>query len=471
MKYFYIILIFLSSISISTPFPVISSETHNNVTSNSSYLLENSWNNTFGSPSITDVVHDGIITSDGNFAFTGLTHPHYDSVWLVKVHENGSLMWNFTYSSNFSSKEYSQGNSVIETVDKGFLIAGKVSIHDQGIDLWIIKTDKDGYSEWNKTYKLEGITAQSEEAFDIIQTQDGGYIILGKEFIDTFDPPRRVSMVWLIKITQDGIIEWNYHYGIKDEVKYEDLSLLRSQGQSIIQIENNGFAFIGSITSIDDSGQDLWLVKLNTKGIMEWNRTFKGEGLVDGNSIYLTKDKDFIIVGTDKTLVGATKSKVLLIKTDSEGNEIWRETFGGKGENVGNDMKIDSNGDFVVIGYTTSYSLDGSEDILLLKTDFQGKELWRCTFGSEFKNEYGKSLVINNNYYLIFGVTNSRNENNEYESDAILYFVTEEECLKRAVTETGLNSSSSLSLSENFIPLLIMTLLLTILLRKKRNYK
>ncbi|MHC3128979.1 MAG: hypothetical protein IBV52_02745 [Candidatus Bathyarchaeota archaeon] len=115
---------------------------------------------------------DLIETSDGGYAITGhksLGAGEYDFI-LIKTDWAGYMEWNRTYNRT----RYDRAESLVETSDGGYAIAGYVGNH--GVeDFWLIKTDAFGNMEWNRTYG----GPDTEQAYSLVATSDGGYAMAG----------------------------------------------------------------------------------------------------------------------------------------------------------------------------------------------------------------------------------------------------------------------------------------------------
>jgi len=267
------------------------------------------------------------------------------------------------FTKNFGGNLWDYGNSVQQTIDGGYIITGEISSSENGSsDIWLIKTDSEGQEEWNQTFDGN----DRDYGKSVKQTVDGGYIIIGSTGSDYYYD------VWLIKTDPKGTEEWNQTFG-GDNKDY---------GNSVQQTIDGGYIITGEISSSGNGSSDVLLIKIDQQGQEEWIQTFGGSDYDIGNSIEQTYDGGYIITGSTRSY-GNGSSDVLLIKTDQQGQEEWIQTFGGGYIDIGNSIKQTSDNGYIITGYTQSYG-NGSRDVWLIKTNSQGNEEWNQTFGGSY---------------------------------------------------------------------------------------
>jgi len=233
------------------------------------------------------------------------------------------------WTQTFGGSDWDRGNSVHQTTDGGYIITGW-SFGSGGKDVWLIKTDSNGNEDWNQTF---GGT-NSDLGYSVQQTTDGGYIIVG---------------TWLIKTDSEGNEEW-----INENIN----------GRSVQLTTDGGYIITGSYDG------DVELIKTDSEGNEEWNQTFGGSNNDFGHSVQQTTDGGYIITGGTESF-GNGEDDVWLIKTDSEGNEEWNQTFGGSEDDRGNSVQQTTDGGYVITGSTRSFG-NGDYDVWLIKTDSNG---------------------------------------------------------------------------------------------------
>jgi len=198
--------------------------------------------------------------------------------------------------------------------------------------------------------------------------------------------------VWLIKFDSKGVEEWNKIFG----------GIYWDYGLSIQQTIDGGFIITGIADGDPGGGGNVLLIKTDSDGIEVWNKTFSN-GF--GESVKQTLDGGYIICGRF-SFSGDADSDLLLINTDSDGNKQWSKVFGENPFDEGLSVQQTSDGGYIVVGYTYSYG-SGKSDIWLIKTDENGNEEWSQTFGGS-KREKGNSIQqTNDGGFVIVGYTYS----------------------------------------------------------------
>jgi hypothetical protein len=273
------------------------------------------------------------------------------------------MLWNRTYGGSGNEGAY----SLVVTSDGGLALAGYTNSFGAGsADFWLIKTDANGNSEWRRTY---GGT-QYELARSVIQTSDGGYALAGyKGIINSFGIVENLDC-WLIKTDSNGNMEWNQTYGgTADDYAF-----------SLVKTFDGGYALAGRTWSFGAGKSDVWLIKTDSQGNMEWNQTYGKEWDDSAYSLVETSDRGYALAGYitigepttgDGTVNPAGVEEFWLIKTDDSGNLMWNQTYGGEMEERAESLIETSDGGYAIAGYSFSHP-PGSGNCLVIKTNEYG---------------------------------------------------------------------------------------------------
>jgi predicted secreted protein len=172
----------------------------------------------------------------------------------------------------------------------------------------------------------------------------------------------------------------------------------------VIQTSDGGYALAGQTSSYGAGLTDAWLVKADSAGNMEWNKTFGGPSDDTASCIVQTADSGFILAGLTVSF-GAGGSDFWLLKTDSQGNMQWNKTFGGAKNDLATYIAQSSDGGFALVGWEESFGA-GGEDIWLIKTNANGDAQWNKTYGGSLNEEaYFVAQTDDGGYALVGGTS------------------------------------------------------------------
>jgi hypothetical protein len=217
-------------------------------------------------------------TADGGYIFTGSTivnPPGYTELLLAKTDANGEESWHNNFPIPMTNL---YGTVVHQTTDGGYIIVGSIG----GSWLWdvlVIKADANGDLVWQKSF---GKSDGPDHGSDILQTSDGGYIVLG----DTSSYGQGSADLWLIKLAADGIEQWNKTIG----------GATFDEPKSFTKAVDGGYVVVGQTDAVDGMG-DVWVVKTNEAGETSWQKTFGNTDFTENGVCVKTLSNGYIILG------------------------------------------------------------------------------------------------------------------------------------------------------------------------------
>lgn len=272
----------------------------------------------------------------------------------------------YTWARSYGGMEAEEAWTIQQTSDSGYAVAGWTQSFGAGDwDFWVLKLKGDGTVQWQKSYG-----GYDDEAADLIyQTSDGGYVVTG--FTASFGAG--VIDVWVLKLREDGTVQWQKTYGGYDE----------DEAVGIQQTSDGGYVVAGETKSFGAGDWDVWILKLREDGTVQWQKTYGGRNLekTSADPIQQTSDGGYVVAGYTESF-GAGGYDIWVMKLDGEGAVQWQKTYGGPADDESHSVRQTLDGGYVVAGYTQSFGA-GEYDIWVLKLNGDGTVQWQKTFGGE----------------------------------------------------------------------------------------
>jgi len=282
-----------------------------------------------------------------------------------------------------------------QTFDGGYIIAGStVNYGLFGTDILLVKLDRFGDKEWVKTYGGD----DSDYAFSVKQTSDGGYIIVGysRSFSSDWCTSNWCREIYLIRTDDVGDTMWTKTYSGTDT----------DEGFDVEQTNDGGFIVASTTKSFGNNNSHIGVIKTDADGSLIWSRAYGGMYGGWGFDVELTSDGGYVFLGTEHNFDANTKSDIFVVKTDSIGDTLWTRTYGGSENEMCGSIIQTPDGGYAIVGGTLSFG-QGDEDGLLIKLDVNGILLWATTFGDSLY-ERGQSIEATfDNGFIIGGTTKS----------------------------------------------------------------
>lgn len=241
--------------------------------------------------------------------------------------------------------------------------------------------------QWQKTFG----GSKGDVAYSVQQTSDGGFIIAGQTA--SFGPGD--PNVYLIKTDPNGDIHWQKNFGGSN----------RDEGLSVQQTSDGGYIIAGATGPFGTGNTDVYLIKTDPNGILQWQKTFGSSNNECGLSVQQTTDGGYIIAGYTYPPT-AEDMDVYLIKTEPNGNSQWQKIFVGINWEYSDSVQQTSDGGYIIAGMTASYGV-AYTDVCLIKTDPNGNIQWKKKFGG-ISSDAGHSVQqTSDGGYIIAGSTSS----------------------------------------------------------------
>ena len=324
--------------------------------------------------------------SDGGYIMCGRTISYgvggFDN-YLLRLDAAGDTVWTKTYGN----VGYDEAQNIVQTSDGGFIMTGQTDNINFAGDVYLVKTDASGVVAWSTAF---GGAGTADFGYCVRQTSDGGYIVFGL----TASAGAGGRDMLLVKTNSSGAVQWSKTYGGASD----------DEGRTVEETADGGFILAG-FTQSYSNGYQAYVVKTNSSGVVTWSKNFGGGGLELGYSIKQTSDVGYILAGyTDS--YGAGGRDVLLMKLTSAGAISWSKTYGGSGDDYGLNVKITSDGGFAIAGRTASNG-DADGDYFLVKTSSTGTHEWSKAYGGANVDQAGNMIQTADGGYLLTGYTTS----------------------------------------------------------------
>ena len=304
------------------------------------------------------------------------------------VKAEGEVVW----SKIFSGALNSTGDSIQQTSDGGYIIAGDIRSTAGGYDVCVLRLDGEGNLLWDK--KLGG-TWNDDRAGCIQQTSDGGYILAGmtKKTVVPGQTESKAgeehSRVW--KLDARGNLLWDKKFGGSRHDRF----------RSIRQTSDGRYVVAGTTTSKGAGAGDVRVMKLDAKGNIIWDKVYGGKGNDWAFSLALTSDSGYVVTGYT-TSKGAGGMDIWVLKLDHKGNLLWDRTFGGTKNDDAFSIQQTSDNGYIVAGWTKSKGT-GDLDIWVLKLDSNGNLSWDRVFGGKGSDSASSVQEIPGGGYIVVG--------------------------------------------------------------------
>ncbi len=324
------------------------------------------------------------------------------------------------WQKSLGGSQHDEVYSVQETSDGGYIAAGftystngDIIGNHGGTDMLVVKYNNIGTVEWKRTYGGTGI----EWAYAIEVTSDGGYIAAGYAELNNGDVSGNHGGkdAWVVKLNSTGAIHWQKCLGGSGWDEAWAIKVTTDGGYIVAGRSNSTN---GDVTG-NHGGLDYWVVKLNSSGIIEWQKCLGGTGEDDAYAVRQTSDGGYIVTGETASNNGDVTGNhgdfdYWVVKLSTTGNLEWQKCLGGGGGDRANDILQADDGGYVVVGEASSNNGDithprGGYDIWAVKMSHNGTIEWQKSMGGS-DQDWGRAIQkTSDGGYVICGTNWSNN--------------------------------------------------------------
>ncbi|MBK7856832.1 MAG: T9SS type A sorting domain-containing protein [Bacteroidetes bacterium] len=392
------------------------------------------WQNTIGGSnddalfSISETVDHGFII--GGYSLSDISGDKNENCkgsydyWIVKTNSAGVIQWQNTIGGNGQDQLF----MVEQTTDKGYIMGGysnsnasgdKTENSFGGQDYWIIKSDSLGNMVWQNTIGGNG----NDQLVSLLQCSGGGYLLGGYSRSnisgDKIENSVGVDDYWIIKINSTGAIQWQNTIGgnNNDEIS----SVIETMDKGYLLCGSSNSSISGDKTENSKGGFDYWILKTDSSGSIQWQKTIGGNNDDKLFTAKETSDNGYILGGYSLSSISGDKGENNLgvldywvVKIDSIGNILWQNTIGGSSVDWLRSIEKTTDGGFVLGGYSDSnISGDkiegciGNWDFWLVKIDSLGNLKWQNTIGGNLLDGLFCVKQCSNGGYILGGTSAS----------------------------------------------------------------
>lgn len=383
-----------------------------------------------------DIPSDLIIDSDKSYVLAG-SIGNYSSAscttlapsgtkggldgWVTILDSSFNLKWSRVYGGSnedrlLKIRKCSEGGYIAigyTTSSNGDILSPNKGMHDY----WILRIAVDGNIIWSKTFGSTGY----DDPYDIIETNDQGFIIVGSLGMNDGDAAgltlKGSNDAWIIKINASGNIVWQKAYG----------SSKSDYASTIVQVSNKSYIVCGRASAgdgdltLNNGAADLWVFKITDVGILLWSKNFGGSNTEMANCVFKNSDGDVLIGASSNSSDKDVKNHYgdndyWLVKIDTNGNLYWQKNYGGTKDDQIKSIVESSEGGYLLVGNSNSSDHDAIglhgtlyNDILAIKINDTGKVDWSKMYGGTSSESGGICYQLGDSSYVLSAITNSNN--------------------------------------------------------------
>jgi hypothetical protein len=340
---------------------------------------------------------------------------------LIRLGPRGEIRW----EKRFGGAAADGLRDLLPLSDGGMIVGGSSSSAPGGNkmtrrigfdDFWILRLGGSGQKVWEKGYG--GLKNNHLEK--MLQMPDGGFLLSG--YSNSPEGGTKLSSnfgssdYWVVRTDATGVAQWDRSFGGKD-IDHLHSAVSTDDGGALL----GGTSYSvpsGNKTSPSFGNEDFWVVRIDGTGKKLWERSYGGIGSDSlrcvcraGNNGFLLGGYSYSPPGTGKDSVNYGHSDIWIVRVGVNGEKLWEQTYGGRGNDALNELQPLSNGGYIIAGTSTSgrsgtkkSSSIGGDDAWVLRIDSNGNQLWDGTYGGRFRHAALSIQQTTDGGYLFGGI-------------------------------------------------------------------
>ena len=392
------------------------------------------WEETIGGSDYEWLEHS-FQNSRGNYVFSGYSYSNISGdktsdskgegdMWIFETTPNGKIIWQKIFGGSWQDMIH----KTIELPDGTYLLAGTSYSNISGDknknargdrDLWILKLDANKEIEWQQTYG----GSVAEDLTDVVYTSDGGYLISSETKSPASGDKTAASLggvdIWMLKLDSSGEIEWQKTYGGAGHDFGARMTETPEGNFFVAASSSSGIS--GNKTDVSRGLADFWLFEIDPGGEILWQKTIGGDNGDTFSDFEVTPDGGYVLTGGSASRISGEKTigsrgfdDVWVVKVDDKGNIEWQNAYGGDNTDSPIDISRSVDSGYWIGGLSGSdKGFDKSEphigklDFWMFKITEDGEKCWDKTLGGIDNEQARTGFSDSAGNYIMGGWTNS----------------------------------------------------------------
>ena len=335
-------------------------------------------------------------------------------LWLANTDSSGNFLKSTCFGGTgfdpaVKMKSCPDGGYIL--LGQPFSKDGNITNNHGGSDYWLIKVDKDANLQWQKCFG----GSCDDVGWNIAVTSDSGFVVAGFSCSNDGDVTGNhgVFDYWVIKVDKNGILQWEKSLGGSSQD--DGLCVTATNDKGFIVGGWTG-STNGNVQCQHHSEIDAWVIKLDSAGNIEWQKCYGGSSTEAIAAIIQLNDGSYMLAGATQSNDGDVSGNhggfdYWVMKTDPFGNILWQKCYGGSNDEKPTFIKRLSDDNCIIGGLTYSndgdvnnnHSFTGYGDMWLIKISPEGTLLWQQCFGGTMNENLDDAIELSDKRLLLLG--------------------------------------------------------------------